>query len=258
MKFLNIEGEAGLLSCINLVKAIRQGNYDYVLDLQGLLRSGLLTFFANGKIKVGVADGREFSTLFYKKIGEKSRVKEIHAIDKLTSFLNVFGINNYDHSLPLEFRNSSLSEANQNRLKQQPYILLFPESRRIEKMWPHFPDLQIAIKKKIGGQIVIAGNCPDNNFSGAVDLRGQVKLSELPQLISGAKMVVANDSAPLHIASAVNTPTVSLFGPTSDAKYGPFPKSQKTSTVIKGENNDINKIPIKYVVDSVYEIYMRN
>ena len=66
----------GLKLYLKLIQEIRRERYDYILDLQGLLRSGIITFLAKGGSKLGVADGREFSTVFYSSIGEKSRKKE--------------------------------------------------------------------------------------------------------------------------------------------------------------------------------------
>ena len=59
------ERGAGFLSFVRLVKKIRNLKYDYVLDLQGLLRSAVLTASARSKNKFGAADGRELSTFFY-------------------------------------------------------------------------------------------------------------------------------------------------------------------------------------------------
>ncbi len=83
--FIFKRGE-GTIAYFRLISEIRKFEYDYSLDLQGLLRSSLITKFSRSKIKLGRADGREFSTLFYKSIGDCSRKKQIHAIDRLAPF----------------------------------------------------------------------------------------------------------------------------------------------------------------------------
>jgi heptosyltransferase-1 len=232
----------GLKLYLKLIQEIRRERYDYILDLQGLLRSGIITFLAKGGSKLGVADGREFSTVFYSSIGEKSRKKEIHAIDKLTPFLKVLGINDFDPSLPIKFDHSYLKEETKKLIGSKPYIMLFPESRRPQKMWPYFEELLGELKKESGYEIVIAGNNEAGDYKGSIDVRGKLSLTELPFLISKSKAVVTNDSAPLHIASAMLVPTVALFGPTSKNKYGPYPNSQSNFKVIEGANNQIATI----------------
>jgi ADP-heptose:LPS heptosyltransferase len=56
----------------------------------------------------------------------------------------------------------------------------------------------------------------------SVDLVGKTNIRELGAVIQGAKAVVTNDSAPMHLASAIDTPTIAVFGPTDSSKYGPL------------------------------------
>ena len=244
----------GLQSYLKLIQEIRREKYDYIFDLQGLLRSGIITFLAKGRAKLGVADGREFSTVFYSSIGEKSRKGEIHAIDKLMPFLATLGINDFDPSLPLKFYNSYLREETKKLIGNKPYIMLFPESRRSEKMWPYFEELFGELKKESDDKIVIAGNKEDLDFKGSIDARGKLSLTELPFVISKSKIVITNDSAPLHIASAMSVPTIALFGPTSKFKYGPYPRSQANLKVIVGENNQISAITSECVLKELREL----
>jgi heptosyltransferase-1 len=241
-QIFDYQRQGGIYSYLGLILKIRRNKYDYIFDLQGLLRSGIITFFAKGRTKVGVADGREFSTFFYSSIGERSRKKEIHAIDRLTPFLKTIGINNFDPSLPIKFDHSYLKEETKKLIGSKPYIMLFPESRRPQKMWPYFEELLGELKKESGYEILIAGNNEAGDYKGSIDVRGKLSLTELPFLISKSKAVVTNDSAPLHIASAMLVPTVALFGPTSKNKYGPYPKSQSNFKVIEGHNNQIATI----------------
>jgi heptosyltransferase-1 len=247
--------QGGFYSYFKLILKIRKKKYDYIFDFQGLLRSGIITFLAKGQNKLGVADGREFSTFFYSSIGEKSRKKEIHAIDKLTPFLNTLGINDFDPSLPIKFGNSYLREETKQLIGYKPYIMLFPESRRAEKMWPYFEELLGELKKESGYEIVIAGNQEGLDFEGSIDVRGKLSLAELPFVISNSKAVVTNDSAPLHIASAMSVPTVALFGPTSKNKYGPYPKTNNNFKAIEGCNNQIATISIGCVLEALGKLF---
>ena len=165
----------GLKLYLKLIQEIRREKYDYVLDLQGLLRSGIITFLSKGGTKLGVADGREFSTIFYSSIGEKSRKKEIHAIDKLTPFLTTLGINDFDPSLPLKFYNSYLREETKKLIGNNPYIMLFPESRRSEKILGS--SLEAKVKIKLNKKDFELFNYPmlDGNFPMLVGTYGYVR-----------------------------------------------------------------------------------
>ena len=128
-RYFIFERGKGLFSYLRLISEIRKCEYDYCMDLQGLLRSSLITKFSRSKIKLGRADGRECSTLFYRSVGSPSRKSEIHAIDRLTPFLHELGMNNYDRNLPLEVKKLS-----SNIIIPTDSIILFPESRRKEKV----------------------------------------------------------------------------------------------------------------------------
>lgn len=251
-KIYPFERGGGFINFLRLIKTIRMESYDYVLDLQGLLRSACLLKFAYSKHKLGVADGREFSTLFYKSVGEKSRKVQMHAIDRLVPFLNELGIKNFDLSLGLSFPKSKLREFRLDSLLKKNLILLFPESRRKEKVWPFFRDLCQSLHRDLSLNIAIGGNNHDLQFPDAIDLRQRISLKELPALINCADLVISNDSAPLHIASALKTPLIALFGPTSPDRYGPYPHGSN-ERVIQSSNGKIETISIKNVEQAVKE-----
>ncbi len=55
-----------------------------------------------------------------------------------------------------------------------------------------------------------------------VDLSGQLSMKELAALIGQAKLVIAVDSAPVHISAAMQTPVVAIFGPSNEYQWGPW------------------------------------
>jgi len=246
-KIYLFERGGGFINYCNLIKEIRREKYEYVLDLQGLLRSACLLKFAHSKQKLGVADGREFSTLFYKSVGEKSRKVRTHALDRLVPFLTRLGIHNFNKNLSLNFPQSQLNVTNKEALGEKKMILLFPESRRKEKEWPFYRELAESFARTSSFNLVISGNNPDSQYPCAIDLRGQVGLKELPDLINRADLVVSNDSAPLHIASALGKPLIALFGPTSASRYGPYPINLASSNVLSASDGRMSSIPVSDV-----------
>ena len=127
---------------------------------------------------------------------------------------------------------------------EKNFVLLFPESRRNEKAWPFFRELAESFARNSSFNLVVSGNNPDHQYPCAIDLRGRVELDELPDLIKKADLVVSNDSAPLHIASALRKPLLALFGPTSSTMYGPYPLNSSRTTVISASDGKIESITI--------------
>ena len=250
-KVYKFERGSGFRSYLSLIKQIRTERYDYAIDLQGLLRSAVLCFLSRSQKKIGVADGREGSTLFYRKIGVSSRRKEIHAIDRLAPILGELGLSSLDPSLPLLFPSSKLEGKTDRILKDNPYILLFPESRRREKVWPHFAKLSKLLNADFSHRIVIAGNNRDEFYPGAIDLRNRINLTELPALIDRASVVVTNDSAPLHIASALKKSLVAIFGPTSAKRYGPYPQNSEQNIILTAQEKNLETISVEQVAFAI-------
>jgi heptosyltransferase-1 len=241
-RYFILERGKGLFPYLRLISEIRKCEYDYCLDLQGLLRSSIIAKFSRSKIKLGRADGRECSTLFYRSVGCPSRKTEIHAIERLTSFLHELGITKYDRNLPLEFKKLS-----SNFIIPAESIILFPESRRKEKIWPYFAELAVWLKKEFSKSVLIAGNQKDGSFPSCIDYRGEIDLALLPYIVSQSSIIVCNDSAPLHIASAVGTKTVALFGPTEPLRYGPYPVEADSDYTLCSKSKKIADIHIDEV-----------
>ncbi|MEO7999022.1 MAG: glycosyltransferase family 9 protein, partial [Gemmatimonadaceae bacterium] len=112
----------------------------------------------------------------------------------------------------------------------ESFVVLAPGSVWATKRWPSFDELATEIAKNaaLGSHRVvvtgaesdrelanaIASRVSENGGAPVIDATGKLSLLASAQLISRAKAIVTNDSAPLHLASAMKTPTVALFGPT--------------------------------------------
>ena len=122
------------------------------------------------------------------------------------------------------------------------YIIVSAGAKSHVKRWPagYFAELCDRIVKELNYGVVLVGEDqgtgnPDSDRvvvneilsagkENVLDLVGKTNIRELSHLIEKAALLVTNDSAPLHIASAVDTPTVAIFGPTDERKYGPLAK----------------------------------
>jgi heptosyltransferase-3 len=121
-------------------------------------------------------------------------------------------------------------------LKLEPggYIHLHPASRWQFKCWPAERTADLIDKLQALGERVVVTAAPDADEFDLVarirvaattpfaDLSGKLTLKQLGALTRGAKLFVGVDSAPMHIASAMQTPVVVLFGPSGEFNWGPW------------------------------------
>jgi len=119
-----------------------------------------------------------------------------------------------------------------NHINFNDYIVISPAARSWTKTWPpeYFRELIALIHREYPQQgIVVVGEKSEHRYCSQFETDGYVQnfagRTSIPQLavvIKNARAIITNDSAALHIASAVDTPTLAIFGPTDEIKYGPL------------------------------------
>lgn len=210
----------------HLFRELRNEAYDMVIDLQGLLRSGLLTIATGAPLRIGFKEAREGSRFFYTHRVEGG--KEIHAVDrylKVAAFLGC-DITDVCFPFPLSF-NSSL--VTRHLSLSEDYAVIVPGARWKTKIWPaeRFGKLASLLPLKslvIGSRadVDISNRVVECSGGNAISIAGRTDLKELREIMRGAKFVVSNDSGPMHIAAALGVPVFAIFGPTSPARTGPY------------------------------------
>ncbi len=124
----------------------------------------------------------------------------------------------------------------------EPLIALAPGSAWGAKRWPGYPALAAALART--ARIVVVGGADDRELAarirnavasppGAViDATGELSVLAAAEIIRRCAVIVTNDSAPQHLASAMGTPTVTIFGPTVPAfGFGPLAPRHATAGV---------------------------
>ncbi len=217
------------ISEISGLKKYLQGQeYDMAVDLQGLLRSGLLTYFTRAKIKAGFKDAREGSRFFYnKKVTVDS---SSHAVEKCLEVATAIGAKAGTVTFPIYIDNEYKTGVKDLLGEIGEYILIVPSARWLSKRWP--VEKFASLIKMISLPCVIIGSKDDGRLAlkiikivpeaNVIDFCGRTDLNELVALTKGAKAVVTNDTGPMHIAAALNRPVVAIFGPTDPVKTGPY------------------------------------
>ena len=239
------ERHGGIKGFLRLIKAIRAYTYDFVIDGQGLLRSGLMTFFARSKRKIGRKDARECSGWFYNETYAPAK-EQPHAVEILQALLQPLNLKSQPQ-IPL-----TLSTKSEAFSACKDAILLFPNSRGPKKEWPYFFELTQSLLDHSDKTCVWVGqNLPQNvpQHPRFVNLIGETALSDLPALIQNAACVVANDSGPIHLAAALGKPLIGIYGPTDSQRYGPYPVADHV--IFQAPQQDLKRIPAEDIAQAV-------
>jgi heptosyltransferase-1 len=206
-----------------VVRALRQQEYDLIIDLTGLFKSALITRLARGRLRLGPSHAREFSWLFYhRQVG--SRDLNRHAVERYLDVVRDLGLENGERAFPLAFPPTPLPLEG-----TRPVVVLIPGARWPTKVWPsaYFTELaellhQEGVQVLVMGEQSSAGDDPFAGREGVLDLRGKTSLTELGGILQRADLIISNDTGPMHLAAALGRKVIALMGPTDPRRTGPY------------------------------------
>ena len=228
-----------------LAAQLRRGRYDVALDFQGLFRSGALARLSGAPVRVGFAAGREGSRWCYTDpvrlpVPETApwRLMPMHAVDRNLALAARVGA---ETTKPV-FRFPDFSEearrvermlADLGVGSDEPLIALAPVDRLRLRSWPleRFAEAARRLTQAGAGKVLLLGTAAQRDIlkpfaellsANLVDLVGRTTIRELAVVLRRARLLLANDSAPLHLAAALGTPVVGVFGPTSIVRARPY------------------------------------
>lgn len=211
---------------------IRNRGYDLVIDLTNNDRSALFTFISGASVRIGyVSQHRLRRKLAYTCVVD-SVLGTLHTVDHHLNMAKALGletaeIHPFIHVAEDQMRRVEKKLAQMGVDFSKPFVVIHPGARRWYKSWPpdRFAAIGDSVIKRYGVQVLLSGSASDQSTcltildhmkypSHVVNVSGQIPLAELPALIRKSVCLIGNDSAPIHIATAVNTPAVALFGAT--------------------------------------------
>jgi len=243
----------GWMGGAKLWSRLRSRRFDLVLDLQGRFRTGFWTWLTRADRKIGRADARQLAGMFYPEtapLPPGGRYRS-HAIEILLEYLPRLGIEP-QLAGPLEFPRSLSPEVDATVLARRP-ILIFPDSAQAAKEWPGHRELTRQLANEYPEIPVIWPGWSDmeppsglrhGNFH---NLMKRVPLNRLPSLLKSARLVVANDSGPMHLAAAMRVPVIGIFGPSSTKRYRPWPVAGGEARAIEAPGGRLTNLKIEPV-----------
>jgi len=226
----------GLERLTGLIGQLRKARYDVVYDCQGLMRSGFFAWSTRARRRVGYANAAELGWL-----GVNQRVpvpRHMHTVDRMLALVEATGVQAVRDMRLYTMPSDRMGVPTE--LLDQPYVVLAPTSRWPGKRWPpdRFAELATAILGSgLASWIVLVGSISEREQCQPltelarrepriVDLIGQTDVGRLMAVIERSALVVANDSAALHMAVGFDRPFVGLYGPTRTELVGPYQREQ--------------------------------
>jgi lipopolysaccharide heptosyltransferase I len=278
-----------LADFVRLCVGLRRRRFDLVIDLQGLFRSGFFALVTGARQRIGFAEAREMSPVFYTRRIRGTpgfgyvTVGDVHAIERNLTLARALGLPVEPALFPLGLRAAELAAA-RAKLAQAAgeslteFVAVLPGARWESKRWPAERLAELIDRLHVDGlpRCVLLGAPDERSFSDVVrasahaptvDLVGKTSLRELTALLSLASLVVCHDSGPMHIAAALHKPLLAVFGPTNPARTGPYSDSARVvalplecapcyrRTCPLGHHNCMQLLGVDAVVQHVREVW---
>jgi len=228
------------------LQTLRGRRYDLVIDLQGLLRSGLVTWLTGSKRRVGFANAGEMAWVGY---NERHRVDSaMHSVDRMLALVKHAGFE------PVPEMRLHVGDEDDRWLDrwladcgidaQAGYACLAPTARWRCKCWPIERYAEVARRLVNSGRagshlVVLAAPNERDQIASLPDLLGpaaarvhfpETGVGRFLALVRRARLVVGNDSAAMHMAVGFDRPLVAIFGMTRPESVGPYGRDDSVVT----------------------------
>jgi len=226
-------------------RELRARQFDAALDLHGLFRSAIWCQWSGAPVRVGLRDNvHEFNYLFLThRVPPAGR----HAVERMLGVAHYFGADithpRFGYQPPPAAQQFADEFLAGHGVRATPLIGINAGASRPTNRWDtdKFAAVADALAQDLGGRIILFGAPSDLPRTHEIARRmkepplvaaGQTTISQLAALLQRCALLVSGDTGPMHLATAVGTPVVALFGPAAPWLTGPYGKQH---TVIEKE-----------------------
>ena len=224
---------AGLSALRELGRSLHRERFDWVIDAQGLLRSGLVTRGTGSAVRAGFGDAREGAWLFYNR---RVTPKALHTVDRNIELARSLGIDarGEDMALTISPAGASFAEefCGRHGLRRGGYLVAVPPTRWPTKLYParHWQaviaelsrDLPVVLIGSPSEGPIVQAACDGLSGPAVINAAGQTDVAQMVGLIAASAGVICSDSAAKFIAPAVGVECVCIIGPTRVEHSGPY------------------------------------
>jgi lipopolysaccharide heptosyltransferase I len=227
-------------SLVAAIRELRRSRYDVAIDLQGLIKSAVLARSSGARRVVGFSSryARERAAcLFYTDAYDPGRGglydprETRHVVDINLGLLSVLGITAAAREFPIEDIDSDAARTARQQTGGR-YALLNPGAAWPNKRWPpaRLAAIAIALRARHALMSVVLWGPGEEPLAaevvagadGAAVVSPKTSIADLVALARRAALMVSGDTGPTHIAAALGTPVVGIYGPTRPARNGPM------------------------------------
>jgi ADP-heptose:LPS heptosyltransferase len=234
--------ESKISNLLKLISLVRSNQYDGVVNIHRFASSGFITAFSGSKLKIGF-DKNPIAFAFTKKI--KHQIGNLHEVYRNHQLIEE--ITDAEYAKPKLYP----TEKDFDKVKSyqvEPYLCIAPTSVWFTKQFPAEKWIEFLKPTNAQGRKIYLlgaptdfGTCESIRQASAnenvVNLAGRLSFLESAALIKGAVMNFVNDSAPMHLASAMNAPVTVIFCSTVPS-FGFGPLSDRSIIIETKEKLD--------------------
>ncbi|HGF7538682.1 TPA: glycosyltransferase family 9 protein [Vibrio cholerae] len=233
VELIVFDKKAGLAGMKAVWQQLKGRKFDALVHMQLALRASLLTLGIRARYKVGFnfKRAKEGQWLFTNcKITD---TESSHVLDSFFSFIEYLGVPRSQPTWSLPITPQDRAFARQ-QLQDKPSVIICPAASKDERNWPtaHYAEFADYVVSQ-GYQVVLCGSpahreqqlanqITDLMTQPVVNLVGQTSLKQLAALLGEAKLVLAPDSGPAHIATTQGTPVLGLYAHSNPKRTGPY------------------------------------
>jgi len=233
--FVLDKGEAKWRHVFSMIREIRQTRYDHLVNLQRFLTTGIISLFARARRKVGF-DKNPLSMFYHRRV--KHTIGDgTHEIERNLALLDdLYG----SGFVPPRLYPSGEDYEKVQEYQRGDYVCLAPASVWYTKQFPEDKWVELINLLPASARVYLIGGPDDGGLCARVqsqvrhpqvhNIAGQLTFLETAALMGRARMSYVNDSAPLHIASAMNAPVRAVFCSTVPG-FGFYPVSDDSRVV---------------------------
>ncbi|MFN0111585.1 MAG: lipopolysaccharide heptosyltransferase II [Blastocatellia bacterium] len=251
--------EGGVRAFFDAVSQIRSKRFDIALLFQNAFEAALLALLGGTKLRIGFAEqGR--GALLTHKLHRGAEHRNRHQVEDYLDIvaecekicLGESFKPKIEKPLPSLIANSAQHQAAYTMLQnlgiadRHPLIALNTGATNSRaKCWPadRFAELADRMTDELNAQIILIGGTAEADYAeavarqinrqGAVNLAGKTSMAELIGLLAECDLLVSNDTGPAHVAAALGTATLTIFGPTNEFETSP---TGRRSELIRADN----------------------
>ncbi|MDD5496285.1 MAG: lipopolysaccharide heptosyltransferase II [Candidatus Omnitrophica bacterium] len=239
------ERERGFFRNLRFVLKLRKKKFDLAVAFHPSNRTHMITFFAGIPERIGY--DKKMGYLLTRRIPHTKQFGLKHEIDNVLDLLRYMGVEAKEKELYV-----SVGEHNERHAehifrdngigKDDIIVALNPGASCLSKKWPweNFVKVADGLADRLAARIVIVASAEDkpigNKIAEAlkarpIDLSGATTVGDLASILRRSSLLISNDSGPVHMASALGTPTIVIFGRSNrglaPARWGPTGKRSK-------------------------------